>query len=210
MTRTELLTNLINDHLTNNHFMTVDRFRDLYLNGLPGKLALLAISRDGQHVLPVFDTHYLPTTELIDYNVIRNLLGTNWTPVVAAHVWHRYPGYLPQTMLTTDGIVDEKVLVRIFGNDFNTYPRVMGMVDAFNFGDYDFETLPRLAVYTIDNEGARRIRIGNDVDEGRVFGVHLDVNGYIRYLDRETGHTMYARMEIGRDNLVWNKWPIKV
>ena len=208
MTRTELLTNLINDHLTNDRFMTVDMFRDMFVHGIPGRLALLAISRDGERLLPIFDTTLVPTTDTIDYRVIRETLGTDWTPIVTAQIWDRLPGHVPQTLLTTDGIVDEKVLVRIFGNRlFHT--TTLNVVNGLTFGDFDVKTLPRLAVYTVDVEGARRIRIGNDVDEGRVFGVHLDVNGYIRYLDRKTGHTMHARMEIGRDSLEWITWPIE-
>jgi hypothetical protein len=207
MNRTEMLTNLITEHLTHNRYMDVHTFRETFVTGLPGKLALLAISRDGEKILPVFDQTFYPTTEKIDYNMVRQVLGNDWTPVITAHVWHRYPGYVPQTLLATDGIVDEKVLHRIFGNRVNWHHNVLGMVNAFNFGDFDIKTLPLLALYTVDIEGARRIRILNDADEGKVYGYDMDVNGYIRYMDRETGRTIFAQIEIGRDNLDWLHWP---
>jgi hypothetical protein len=208
MTRTELITNLIKNHLDNNNFVTVDTFRDMFVNGLPGRLTLLAISRDGKNVLPVFDVfNYTTTTETIDYKVIRELLGTDWIPVLNAHI-RTTLGDVPQTLLTTDGIVGEDVLTRIFGNRLNWTQNLL-TVNALGFGDFDITTLPRLMAYTIDRVGARRLKIGTDVDEGRVFGLHLDTNGYIRYLDRTTGNTMFARMEIGLDNLVWNTFPIQ-
>jgi hypothetical protein len=208
MTRTELLTNLINDYVDGRHYMTVDTFRDMFINGLPGKLALMAVSRDGERILPIFDNTYFPTTEWIDYNVIREALGTDWTPIIGAHVMHRFAGQLPQTMLMTDGIVDENVLTRIFGNHTRWHHNMMGLT-AFNFGDFDINTLPGLAIYTIDVEGARRIRLASEINEGRAFGIHLDVNGHIRYLDSETGKTMFALLKIGTDTLDWNTWPIR-
>jgi hypothetical protein len=209
MTRTELITNLIKNHLDNNNFVTVDTFRDMFINGLPGRLALLAISRDGKNVLPVFDVvnYTTTTTDTIDYKVIRDLLGTDWIPVLNAHIRTNLET-IPQTLLTTDGIVGEDVLTRIFGNRFNWTQNLL-TINAFSFGDFDVNTLPRLMAYTIDRVGARRLKIGADVDEGRVFGLHLDTNGYIRYLDRTNGTTMFARMEIGLDTLVWNTFPIK-
>jgi hypothetical protein len=207
MTRTELLINLIKDHLDNKRFITVDNFRDMFINRLPGQLAFLAISRDGERVLPVFENTFFNTDELIDYTRVRDTLGDGWTPLITAHIWDRLPGTVPQTLLTTDGIIDEKLLVRIFGNRFN-WNRNINTVHGLNFGRYDITTLPRLMLYTIDLEGARRIRTHNDTDEGRVFGIHLDTFGNIRYLDRETGRTMYTRFEIGRDTFDWIEWKI--
>jgi len=207
MTRNELLTNLIKDQLKDKRFMDVDTFRDMYVNGLPGKLALLAVSRTGEQILPIFDYDCFNTTELIDYNTIRETLGRDWTPVIGAHVYNRRPGYLPQTMLVTDGIVDESVLTRIFGQRCHWNHNTLGMT-AFNFGEYMVNTLPRLAIYVVDNVGARRIRLANEVDEGTAFGITLDHHGHIRYLDRETGKTMYARMQVGVDALDWNVWPL--
>lgn len=204
MTRTELLTNLINDYMTHNRYMTVDTFRDMFVNHIPGKLTFLAISRDGRNVLPLFDHDYHTTLtdDLIDYNVIRKVLGNDWTPVVTAHVWNRVPGNVPQTLLAMDGIVDEKVLHNIFGN-VPRWTNIMGTVHGFNFGYYDLKTLPRLAMYTIDIEGARRIRTMNETDEGKVLGIHLDNFGYIRYLDHNTGKTVFARFDVGRTDLEW-------
>ncbi|MBW2536070.1 MAG: hypothetical protein JRI55_31570, partial [Deltaproteobacteria bacterium] len=197
MKRTEILTNTIKEHITNKHFMTVETFREMFIKGLPGKLALLAISRNGEHVLPVFDTHtFFSTTDKIDYTAIRNELGTDWTPIVTAHIWNHEAGIIPQTLLATDGIIDEKVLINIFGNHFHWH-NTIGAISAFGFGDFDITTLPKMAIYTIDFKGARRIKVANNIDDGKVLGIHLDTNGFIHHFDRETGKTMVAFMKIG-------------
>jgi hypothetical protein len=206
MTRTELLTHLITDQIENRRFVDVDTFRDMYLHGLPGKLALLAVSRDGERILPIFENDYFHT-ELVDYTKVSETLGKEWIPVIAAHVYNRYPGRLPQTMLVTDGIVDERTLTRVFGQPCRWNHDLLGMT-AFNFGEFVVDTLPRLSMYVVDREGARRIRLAKDVDEGRAHGITLDHNGSIRYVDRETGKTMVARMQVGVDTLDWNIWPV--
>lgn len=203
MTRTELYTNLIKNMIEQRRYMPVDQFRDMFTNHLPGRLTFLAFSRDGQWVLPVFDHDYHHNQdETVDYTTIRREIGNDWTPVLTAHVWHRTPGNVPQTLLTVDGILDEKVLHRTFGTlpPRHDFP---GTVRTFNFGHYDPMTLPPLAMYTIDHLGARRIRTMNERDEGRVYDVHVDPYGYVRYLDRDTNRIVMGRFELDRVDLEW-------
>jgi len=206
MTRTELLTNLISTTIDNKSYLTVDAFRQMFINHLPGQLTFLAFSNDGNHVLPLFENLYnVVDTDLVDYKVVRETLGKDWTPVVSGHVWNRFPGQVPMTMLGIDGIMDEKVLHTIF-NTLPTWSVVPGMVQGMSFGMYDVATLPALSIYTVDVKGARRIHTLNNKNEGKVFGLHLDVNGMIRYLEPETLKTVYARFDIGLDTPTWKIW----
>jgi hypothetical protein len=202
-----MLTNLIQTSLTNNQFVTVDTFRDMFINGLPGKLSFLAFSRTGDRVLPIFEPSYSFVDEMVDYNTIKNILGEEWTPVIGAHVLHQIPGQVPNTLLTVGGLVDEKMINRIFGVHPHYHYNV-GMVLGLNFGYYKVDTLPKLAMYTIDLEGSRRLQTVNSSDEGWVRDSYVDHYGHIRYIDWSKGTTYFSRFLTGTSTLEWHIWPL--